>query len=153
MDCVHIIVLGNESAGDDGAALAACGRLGAGMQIVRAGRPGAALLDLLEPDVPTVLVDVTRGAGAPGLITSVPLKDLPRVVFAQSQFSSHGLGPAEVLRLAEALDRTLPPGFFVGIEGERFEPGVGLSRSVEENLESLLAAVREAVIRLMGGSG
>jgi len=151
MNRVRVIVLGNESAGDDGAALVACRRLGAGLEIIRAGRPGTALLDLLVPDAATVIVDVTRGGGPPGRITSVPLQDLPRVVFARSQFSSHGFGPAETLRLAEALDRVLPPGVFVGIEGERFETGVGLSPSVEENLESLVAAVREAVVRLMGG--
>ena len=148
MSRVRVIALGNRDAGDDGAALDAVALATANFELTPAGRPGARLLELLSEERATVVVDVTRGAGTPGTVTTWRLDELSTHVGAQAQVSSHGFGPAETLQLAAILGRTLPLGIFVGIEGECFEPGVGLSPSIVRALPNFVAALDEAVATL-----
>ena len=56
--------------------------------------------------------------------------------------STHGLGLVAVLRLARAINQAPRRLVIIGIEGERFDLGEGLSASVE-------AAVPEAVARVV----
>jgi hydrogenase maturation protease len=56
--------------------------------------------------------------------------------------STHGIGLAGVLRLSRALGQAPQRLVVVGIEGERFDLGQGLSEKVE-------AAVPEAVQRVV----
>jgi hydrogenase maturation protease len=146
-----VIALGNDAAGDDGAALAAARALAAGksgVDVVLAGRPGVALLDLLDPARPAVLLDVVRSGGAPGAIHELRLAEVVDRAAAAPQVSSHGFGPAEALRLARALGRPLPRGIFVGIEGARFDAGAPLSDAVAESIPTLIDAARAAVAAL-----
>jgi hydrogenase maturation protease len=143
---VAVICLGNPHAGDDGAALRAADWL-AGASVIRAGRPGAGLLDLLDGDAPVVLADVTRSGSVPGTIHRYSICDLIDVAAAQPTWSSHGFGPGEALGLARALGRRLPPGEFVGIEGCSFAPGDELSPAVRDALPALVEAIRDAVER------
>lgn len=153
MTRVRIIALGNESAGDDAAALEAARRVDAhvaargereDIELVLAGRPGAGLLELLHAEVPTVLVDVTRSGASPGTIFDLALDDLTGAITGERHFSSHGFGPGEALRLGKALDRRLPHGRFVGIEGTRFDAGAALSPAVAGAMEALVTAVLRA---------
>jgi hydrogenase maturation protease len=144
---VSVICLGNRHASDDGAALRAADLLES-EDIVRAGRPGAALLDLLDSDMPVVLVDVTRSGAAPGTIHRLGMNELASAAIAGPSLSSHGLGPGEALELGRVLGRPLPPGRFVGVEGDRFEPGGELSPAVAAALPALVRAIAEAVAEL-----
>ena len=105
---------------------------------VFAGRPGPGLVELLCTNTPTLLVDVIRSGRVPGTVISLPLRDLRDQVVDGSQVSSHGLGPAQAVRLAHALGRELCPGFFVGIEGANFAPGDELSQVVSDALPHLI---------------
>jgi hydrogenase maturation protease len=153
MTRVRIVALGNDMAGDDGAGLEAVRRLEARLaangsdgtvDMILAGRPGAALLDLLPAAVPVVLVDVTRSGAAPGTIFSLALDDLTGAITGERQVSSHGFGPGETLRLGQVLGRPLPRGRFVGIEGGSFDVGAGLSPAVARALDAMVAAVLRA---------
>lgn len=149
----RIIALGNEVAGDDAAAIYAARELADEFEVTLAGRPGARLLELLDPldppdgVGPTVLVDVTRSGQAPGHIVSLSLAALAEAAIAGAQTSSHGFGPGEALRLGAALGRPLPPGRFVGIEGRQFGIGQPLSPPLAAALDALVAAIRAAAIR------
>ncbi len=142
---VRVVVLGSPHGGDDAAALLAAE--GLPLDVEAAGRPGAGLLDLLEGDTPTVLVDVVRASPA-GRVIVCDLDGLPDAVCGSSPLSSHGFGPAEALRLGRALGRTLPPGIFVGITGERFGVGEAPSPAVTQALHALRAAILEAAAAL-----
>src|SRR5690606_29930488 len=109
---VRVLALGNPMASDDGAAIEAAQRVAPrpGVEIVIAGRPGAGLLDLLDPDVPLVLVDVVRMGGKIGSVVELPLAEVQRASVDGKPISSHGFGPAQALALAEALGRPLPRG-------------------------------------------
>lgn len=142
---VHLIALGSRTACDDEAAMLAAAHLHEQAEVVLAGRPGPGLVDLLDPGRPTVLCDVVDAALAAGRVISLPLRELVDASVTGPTLSSHGLGPAEALRLAVALRRPLPTGTFVGIQGRHFRPGAGLSSAVERALPSLVHALRVAV--------
>ena len=144
---VRVIALGSPMARDDGAALRAGERLleeGVDAEVVLAGRPGPGLLELLEPEVPTVLLDVVRGP-APGSVVELGLDEVVGASLAGGALSSHGLGVAEAFRLAEALGRTLPPGRFLGLAGAEFGPGEAPEPAVAAGIEELVAAARDAI--------
>lgn len=146
-ETVLVIALGNESASDDGAALRAV----AGVQraeVILAGRPGPGLLDLLDAERQTILVDVVRSGASPGAIFERPLAELVQATIAERQTSSHGFGPAETLRLGQALGRRLAPGVFVGIEGREFGPGTELSAPVAAKLDALRDTIQAWVDRM-----
>jgi hydrogenase maturation protease len=147
VSAVRVLCLGNPHASDDGAAFAVADAL-TEREAIRAGRPGSGLLDLLEGDAPVVLVDATRTGAPAGTVHRLDLAELAGVSQTQPNVSSHGFGPAEALQLGHALGRPLPRGTFVGVEGERFEPGSELSPAVRQALPELVAAVRQAIATL-----
>jgi hydrogenase maturation protease len=141
---VRVIVLGNEAAGDDGAALAAARIAGADgdLEVVFAGRPGVDLLELMAPGAPVVLVDVVQTGARPGALVELPLDAMLERAVASAPTSSHGFGPAEVLTLAQSLGRALPRGVFLGVEGARFEAGAPVTEVVGNAIPALAAAIR-----------
>jgi hydrogenase maturation protease len=144
---VQIVALGSPDRGDDGAALLIAERFTGKVPVVLAGRPGAALLDLLQDDRFCVLLDVTVTGARPGTVHSIPLASLRPGVLPDARVSSHGFGPAEAMALARALGRPLTRGHFVGIEGESFEFGASLSHDVRSGLDRFEDAVREQLER------
>lgn len=150
---VRVIALGSPHNGDDELALRAGERLREALgdeaiELKLAGRPGPGLVDLLSGDDPVLVLDVVRSGAAAGTVHRIELAGLPEAAAAQAQLSSHGFGPAEALKLARALDRPLPAGEFVGIEGARFEPGAAPSPAVVDHFEDFLAAARASVASL-----
>lgn len=162
---VRIVALGNPDRGDDGAALALAAGLrellegGGGdrdpndgmpgqVTVVMAGKPGPGLLDLLPPEEFCILLDATCTGVPPGTIYKIPLGEVTTDLLPDLRVSSHGFGPGEALALGRALGRTLPPGYFLGIEGKRYGPGEELSLEVLAALpgcrESVLKILREA---------
>jgi hydrogenase maturation protease len=151
---VRVIALGNEAAGDDGAALAAARIAGAdgSLEIVLAGRPGVDLLDLLDPAASIVLVDVVQTGARPGALVEMRLDAILDHAVASAPTSSHGFGPAEVLTLARSLGRALPHGVFLGVEGARFEAGAPLTEGVEDAIPALAAAIRRVAATFERGA-
>ncbi|MFZ5477368.1 MAG: hydrogenase maturation protease [Myxococcota bacterium] len=142
----RVIALGNAGRGDDGAALLVGGRIPPERaEVLLAGRPGPGLLDLLDPAVPTVLLDVVSAGLAPGTLVRLDLGAVPDAAIAGGRGSTHGLGPAHALRLGRALGRELPRGWFVGVEGATFEPGAAVSPQVEASLDAFYGATMAAV--------
>lgn len=151
---MRVLALGHAFRGDDGAALAVAARLPPGLADVRpVGRPGAGLLDLLDADVPTVLLDVVRTGRPAGTLVKLPLEALPDAAVRQQRASSHGFGPGDALALGRALGRPLPRGWFVGVEGERFDAGTERSPAVEAALDAWVEATIEAVEALCTSTG
>ncbi len=142
---VRIVALGNQDRGDDGAALLVAERFRDEASVVMAGRPGAGLLELLPPDQDCILLDVTSSGAPPGTLHQFPLDELTPAILPDARVSSHGFGPGEALALARTLGRPLPRGYFIGIEGECYELGTGLSPAVEEALPRFEEKVRQAL--------
>ncbi len=149
MSRVRVIALGSPHGGDDEVALGFAGELAlADVELVLAGRPGAGLVELLDTELPVVLLDVIRSGAPAGTIVQLSLAELRERALAIEQVSSHGFGPAEALRLAAALGRPTPRGRFLGIEGANFELGAPLSPAVAAALPELRRRARAAILEL-----
>ena len=97
-------------------------------------RPGPALVDHFQGRNRVILIDAMEAGLAPGSVRALALEEL--IVSAHPP-SSHGLGLAEALALARALDCMPAHLRVIGIEA-----GPGLDR------ETLSSAIRE-VVRLV----
>jgi len=146
---VTILVCGDPARGDDGAALAAVRRLApVGRRDVRVRRVGQ-----LEPDElvealaegTCIVVDAVRGI-EPGCVVERPLRDLASHD-GPVPASSHALPIETVVGLTEALGADVDRATFVGIGGERFDLGAGLSASVEGGLSTAAETIGRHVRR------
>jgi len=88
-----------------------------------------------------IVVDAIRSGGVPGTVGVVDLTawSSPGVT------STHGIGVAGVLRLARALDRAPARVVVVGIEGEDFGPGTGLSPAVDAAVPAAVRSVLDMI--------
>jgi hydrogenase maturation protease len=151
MSVVRIIGVGTPY-GDDRAGLAIAARLmeapASGSEVVITERPGVELLDLLCGADAVIVLDAVRSGAAPGKIHDLALEELPE---ADRACSSHGIGVADTLALAEALG-CRPRGRFIGIEARphrRLPTWTDvLSPEVEAALDAAVLRVKEWVERV-----
>jgi hydrogenase maturation protease len=121
-----VIGLGNPFRGDDAAGLAVARALGDDPRaLVHEGEP-IDLLDRWEGAGEVIVVDAARSGAAPGTVHR--LDGLAEPVAAGG--STHAFGLAETLALARALGRAPARVEVIGIEGEHFGAGDGLSPAV-----------------------
>ncbi len=126
----HVVIagIGNDYRHDDGAGPAVARLVAASTPAVDIG-PIAEPLDLLgrwEAATLAVLVDATRSQAPAG---TVSLVDLP-AAGGRSSTSTHAIGLDRVVRLAQVLRRAPDRVVVVGIEGQDFSDGTGLSPAV-----------------------
>jgi hydrogenase maturation protease len=148
---VMVVGLGSEFRRDDGAGPLIAARA---VDVAGVGRdvgPIADPLDLLGvwdgADL-VVVVDAVRSGAIPGTVQVVELGNEPGADVSRSvTTSTHGIGLAGVLRLARAVGHAPLRVAVVGIEGDDFGRGAGLSPAVEAALPT---AVRR-VVELIGG--
>lgn len=138
-----VLVCGDRSRGDDGAAIAAVERLPRRLKAATTIRA----CSQLEPDQlvaallsgPCLVLDTVRGA-PPGSVVEVPLArmlagDAPAAV------STHALPMPIVVGLAASLGAPLGSGAFLGIGGSRLDVGERLSPAVDAGLTAYVAAI------------
>jgi hydrogenase maturation protease len=154
-----VIGVGNAYARDDGAGLAAarrlCERAGAPAVLRELTGEGTALIEAWDGADTVVLVDAVSSGAPPGtlLYLDAHAEAVPAGWF---RYSTHAFGAAEAIELARVLGRLPRRLIVVGIEGARFDAGVGLScavaRAVDEvgrrGLSDIAALGRTA---MMGG--
>jgi len=133
-----VIGLGNAFRGDDAAGLAVARALGDDPRVlVHEGEP-IDLLERWEGAGEVVVVDAARSGAAPGTVHR--LDGLAEPVTAGG--STHAFGLAETLALARALGRAPVGVEGIGIEGERFGAGEGLSPEVAGAVERVARELR-----------
>jgi hydrogenase maturation protease len=133
--------------GDDGAGLAAAEALSRralppGVSVHRCERPVPDLLDALEGADAAILVDAARTGAAPGRVQRLARGELARAL----RPSSHALGVADALALAEALGRAPARIEVLGVElGDAGGPALtpAASAGVREAAETALALAAE----------
>ncbi|MGA3352029.1 MAG: hydrogenase maturation protease [Acidimicrobiales bacterium] len=139
---VVIASLGNEYRRDDGAGQIVAAAAADQLPGVRHVGPQVDPLELLgrwDGAELAVVIDATGAAGTPGAVRVVNLEER---VESPGVTSTHGISLAGVLRLARAVGRAPDRVIVVGIEGEDFGKGPGLSPSVSA---SVPLAVRKVV--------
>lgn len=137
---VHVIGIGTLHA-DDAVGLAVAERLASlplpeGILVRTCARPLPDLLDALEGADAAVLVDAARTGAMPGAIRRLAPSDLARLHTP----SSHGVGVAQALSLAEALGRAPARVAFVAIEAEP----IGRDRPLRPISPAVAASIGEA---------
>lgn len=139
---VVVAGMGNEYRRDDGAGPAVAARSADEAPITIDVGPVVDPLDLLgrwDGAELAIVIDAMRSGATPGTVRVV---DLTGPSSSPDATSTHGIGLAGVLRLAQALDQAPARVVVVGIEGEDFGRGTGLSPAVDA---ALPAAVRRVV--------
>lgn len=146
MDDILVIGIGNPDRGDDaiGLAVARAVRASAGPDVTVLEERGNAadLVDRLAGAAAAVLVDAAVSDAAPGTFKRLDVRHeaLPASWFTGS---THGLGLAAAIELAQALG-SLPASCVVyAVEGASFDHGAGIS----EPLLAAIPGVRDAILR------
>lgn len=139
-----VIAVGNAFCGDDGAGPELAARVRAlhlpRVAVVEAlGDVG--LIDAWAGHDSVILLDAVHSGAAPGTIIrrDLVVAPLPRDWF---RLSSHQLGVADAVELARTMGTLPSKVVFIGIEGARFDSGVGLSPAVEAAIEEAASLVR-----------
>ena len=114
---IRIIGIGSPF-GDDAAGLEIARMLAeappSNCEVIVADRPGAALVDLLEGANAAILIDAVRSGAPPGTIHEFAFDELDRC--PARLVSSHDLGVAAAVQLAQKLGRAPSVGWVIGIE-------------------------------------
>ena len=146
-----VFVCGDRHRRDDAAALCAADLLGQvipdDVVVRRVGQLGADDLVAASSAGRCVVIDAVRGI-APGTIVSMPLVDLE--TRGPASASSHALPLPTVIALADALGADMEGGTFVGIGGEEFDLGEGLSPRVAQALDTFVAAIARTLFSTGG---
>lgn len=149
---VTVIAIGNRFRGDDGAAAAVLTRLAehfpddARVRLIETDGESARMVQAWEGSGVVWLIDAVRSGRAPGTIVEIDLDFLGDVDDSGRRLGGgHLMGLSEAVELARALDRLPVELHVLGIEGERFEHGVGLSAAVEGAIDGAVEWVAERV--------
>jgi hydrogenase maturation protease len=146
---VLVAGIGSEYRHDDGVGAVVAAAVALATTSTRDVGPLGEPLDLLgrcnDADL-VVVIDATRSGATPGTVQVIELDltagDDTITRGPSRESSSHGIGLTGVVRLARAVGQAPRRLVVVGVEGERFDVGEGLSQSVA-------AAVPEAVSRVV----
>jgi len=145
--CAVLVGVGNEFATDDALGLLVARemrrRFPSGMKIVEASGEGASLMDAWKGAEKVIIIDAMAGP-EPGEIHRIDASS-SRIPKDLSLFSSHAFGVADAIEMARELRELPPVAILYGIEGEAFDPGVGLSDSVLKSLTKLLAMIEKTI--------
>ena len=147
---VVVASLGNEYRRDDGAGQVVASGAAERLSGVRNAGPQVDPLALLgtwdESDL-AIVIDATRGAGTPGEVRVV---DLATTDEHPGATSTHGISLSGALRLARAVGRAPARVVVVGIEGDDFGKGKGLSPSVAAAVPSAIGKVVQFIEEAQG---
>lgn len=104
---------------------------------------GGGLIDLFDTEANMVLIDAARSGAPPGTIHrfDATRQEMPRKLFHNS---SHEFGLAEAVEVGRRLGQLPRLLQVIGIEGEDFGPGEGLSPAVHQVAQKLAATLARA---------
>lgn len=139
----RVIGMGNPWRGDDAAGLHAARRARdlapSAVEVLEVEGEPVELLEAWEGAEAAVVLDAVSSGREPGHLHRVdahagPLPD------ALGKSSTHTLGLADAVELGRVLERLPRRLVVVGIEGELFEAGAGLTPAVDAAIDSAVAA-------------
>ena len=154
---VLVLGLGNILLGDDGLGPAVIEHLlqdseesTEQIELIDGGTQGLALLGHLGGREAIIIVDALATGAPPGTIHRFDATSSPIPERLQSSCSTHAFGLGEAIELARALHRLPERVVLIGIEGRRFDAGLGLSEEVEAMAGQILEDVSSEARQLAG---
>jgi len=151
MNSVVVIGVGNPDRGDDAAGREVVRRLSSAaaenIRIIEADGEASSLLAHLDGASTAFLVDACVSGAPAGSVRRIDLtkEALPR---ARYGLSSHGLGLAEALELAQALGQLPPVCVIYAIEAESVDFGAPLSAAAARGVAEAAEALRRDLAAL-----
>lgn len=156
---VRVIGLGNEWAGDDAAGLVAAGMLRErlqqeGMTGIEVGSrevPEWEMFERMQPDDLLLFIDACASGSEPGTVFELHVDEL--MGRGVRHCSSHGLGLAHWLSMAEVLGTRSGHVTVFAVELADTSMGAGLSPAVESALPNLVERVVARIAEPAGKGG
>jgi hydrogenase maturation protease len=151
-----VIGIGNPDRGDDAAGRLAARRLAAmlppAVEVSEHDGEVTSLLAAIESAAAVYLIDACASRAKPGTVRrfDVTTGPLPHETFS---LSSHGLGLAEAIELARALDQLPPRCIVYAIEAGSVEPGGAVSPAVLAAIEETSERVRRELLSAASEEG
>jgi hydrogenase maturation protease len=150
---ILVLGLGNEYRCDDAVGLVVARRISSlslkNTTVTEESGEGVNLMEAWRGADAVIIVDAISSGSEPGTIHRF-VADSQRIPSKFFHYSSHAFGVAEAIELARSLNQ-LPPHLIVyGIEGSRFDAGVGLSSEVARAVEEVVNRVRKEGCFLRG---
>lgn len=142
-----VLGIGNDWRSDDAAGLEVARRLrAAGLRAVAWERDPWNLLDAWEREPVVILVDAVSSGAAGGTVHRLEAGAgaLPARLF---RGSTHHASVAEAVELGRCLGRLPARVEFIGLEGRRFEAGVGLTPEVARAVDDVAAQLERRLAR------
>ncbi|WDT75607.1 MAG: hydrogenase maturation protease [Candidatus Manganitrophus sp.] len=145
---IFIIGIGNDYRRDDAAGRIVAQRFKMrappDVEIFEETGEGTALLEAWRGAEDVFLIDAVQSGAPPGTLHPIDVwtQPLPASLF---RHSTHAFGIAEAVELARVLHQLPPRLIIYGIEGERFDAGVGLSPAVEKAVAEVEARLRQEI--------
>lgn len=140
-----LIGIGNPFRRDDGVGIQVAEKILAShpaeVEIQTQSGEGTKLMESWMGVERVVIVDAVRSRSTPGRIHEFDAGQV-RVPSEFFHYSSHAFGVAEAIELSRALEQLPPQVHIIGIEGEDFSEGTGLTMEVEEAIEKAVARVK-----------
>lgn len=149
-DGVLVIGVGNEFRGDDGLGPRVVRRLKTdpkfeAVSFIELHGEGSALIEAWKRYSHVILIDAFASDAESGTVHFIDAANNP-VPPGTFRYSSHSFGVAEAIEISRRLEM-LPPHFVVGgIEGVDWGHGQYLSRSVSDNIPSLIDGIRTHIL-------
>lgn len=145
-----VIGLGNPLMGDDGAGLAALGRLAdewhlAEVELVDGATWGLSLLPVIEDASRLILLDAITAGRAPGDIIELTRDRLP--IYLSRKLSPHQVDIRDALAVAELRGKLPADVVAIGVEPARVALGTELSPQVANAIDALALAVVTQLVR------
>jgi hydrogenase maturation protease len=112
------------------------------VQVVDLGTPGLDLVAHLSGIDALILIDSVANGAAPGTVTSYRREDITRFGPAPERMDPHSPALSESLLIADLSGQGPREILLVGVTGESYEVGEGLSEAAHRGAES---AVREVL--------
>lgn len=143
---ILVIGVGNKYRGDDAVGLVVARRIESlhlrDTIVSEESGEGANLIEVWKSAGTVIVVDAISSGSEPGTIHRF-VADSQRIPSKFFHYSSHSFGLAEAIELARSLYQ-LPQHLVVyGIEGAKFEAGIGLSFEVERAAEEVVSRIRQ----------
>jgi hydrogenase maturation protease len=148
---VRVIGIGNDYRRDDAAGRVVARRLKERMppdvEIVEETGEGAAILEAWRGVEDVFLIDAVQSGEPAGTLhrIDVQTQPLPASLF---RHSTHAFGIAEAVEVARLLHQLPHRLIIYGIEGERFDAGLGLSPEVEKGVVEAEARLRQEITQI-----
>jgi hydrogenase maturation protease len=138
---ILVIGVGNEYRGDDAIGLLVARRVRElGLENVIAieeSGEGAHLIEAWKGAETVIIVDAVSSGANPGSVYrfDAVAQRIPSKIF---RHSSHAFSVVEAIELARTMSQLPPHLIVIGIEGQSYEAGVGLSPEVKQGVEEVV---------------